>query len=172
MTGTGTPPAHARLPFTLATCMCMYNTPTYMQFRHSFWNTYTYAHAGSLRQPGPGSVMDRPCPATRSVHTASRRAGVRCHLCAGYRPTTPGLEGLPVARGVGRRLQKDPPGKRPGPGEPDGPGQAGAGYSQPTVILSLDEIVIQPDLRVEGQPLHVFITCIDVITHSRWGQNI
>jgi hypothetical protein len=28
--------------------MCMYLTPTYMQYTYTFWNTYTYAHAGSL----------------------------------------------------------------------------------------------------------------------------
>ncbi len=28
--------------------ICMYHTPTYMQYIHTFQNTYTYAHAGSM----------------------------------------------------------------------------------------------------------------------------
>ncbi len=28
--------------------MCMYITPTYVQYIYTFWDTYTYAHAGSL----------------------------------------------------------------------------------------------------------------------------
>ena len=35
--------------------MCLYNTPEYLQYIHSHFNTYTYALAGSLMLPGLGA---------------------------------------------------------------------------------------------------------------------
>ena len=69
--------------------MCMYNTPTYMQFRHSFWNTYTYAHAGSL--------MYQPCFSGRRLHP---------HQGCGSKITSPASRavGCTRIRGADQRL--------------------------------------------------------------------